>query len=316
MSDARKRLNHLMVPNNIVRRMNAEMLERIDRRDAELDLAQVADVATDFGRITAGQIDVADGAFVANDNGATLAAGLDEFNQVKWVDDDGNVGLSIGTNYIDGTISDAFIAVADPGGGNFANLLVSVGGRTTFSIYDDNGNYPIGLFRDGWPNALHYGGYAAAFSITPTTTPAAVYSTVAKANSLGTKGQIDTVVEGTIVNAAGANRTYSPVYNFGSYAWAPTATAQGNGTARFKLEVTTFLDQAQNAQIHLGRYRRWAVAAADADAAPTDDFEIWGSSAVTTTSDVALSVTFATSNNTGTQTIKGVGRNDHGPYYG
>src|SRR5689334_12715989 len=51
MSDARKLIQHQMVPNNTIARLRARELADVDRRDADLQVAQMSDLATDGGML-------------------------------------------------------------------------------------------------------------------------------------------------------------------------------------------------------------------------------------------------------------------------
>lgn len=317
--NARDRLNHLMVPNNIIRRLNAEKLERIDRRDAELELAQLSDVATDFGRITAGEIDVADGSVLQNDEGVSLSpdtGAVDSIKMVKWVDGDGQRLGSIFTSVNDSAPNRYGVLTLMGDDENHANsrgeIQCLANGVTRFRIningVSNNANEQGGK--------AHFGDYVASFSQSVTTTPADLISDTVEANSLGSNGQVRYHLEFKDNNTSGANRTHTITYNFGSLAFTTTfsvVNVAANPSDTIFVDICSWNDAATNSQVHTMRLGESANNGSGTLGAITHTAG-WATSAIDSTADIAVSITIASSANNAGQTVKGVA-DRHGPYY-
>lgn len=237
---ARDKLNHLMVMNNVYRRSNAEMLERIDRRDAEMELAQLSDVATDFGRITAGQIDVADGASVLDDDGQTFLAdtAYGASKSLKWETADGFLAGYINGRYQGSAPNRGGVIVIEaydePLGDGSGAAFSAIGAGTalainSFTFYAQSA--PYFRYQDIWGNTgkPHYGDYGAPVLV-DTASKTTVYTRSVKQSSIGANGLIcDLIIPFRLLNNSGGAKTFTFTIDWGGTSWTIVATALATG---------------------------------------------------------------------------------------
>ncbi len=186
------------------------------------------------------------------------------------------------------------------------------------SDYADTNDERRFLNDKGQDNQYSFGQRGTAVSLTLTTGEQAIVSKTVKANTMGTKGWIESTAKLIYHNNSGAARTFTVTYNFGSYAATYAVSLNNHATSRhpFWITVRTFNNQASNAQGHMiefGGLPGSVIAAATVQAQTL--FGEWDTSAVDTTADITVSITIKVNNATVTQTAIGVGNVD-GPYYG
>lgn len=191
----------------------------------------------------------------------------------------------------------------------------ATGDAALYAGQDFAPHYRVSLTQD---YRLYGGSVFDAVTLSDSTSLLTLSTLTAEANIFSTKGMIRTTAFLTYFNNSGATRTLTFVYTFGSYTYTyTTGTIAASATNRggWWLEIITYLNQAQNAQRHMLHVVRGLIQADEtAPAAPAADLYAHGASAVTTTSDVTVSLTAQMSAATTAQTLTGVAEVD-GPNY-
>lgn len=282
-------------------------------------------------KATDGKMYAGAGAVKLDAEGVTIEASdsPDDLNRLKWIATDNDympvnvLGYMTGTSpdrtayaqLIARSESDSAAAYAQVIAGNFGDAVSS---RLQVAALPDTDHL---TFLDGYGH-LHKvlrGWVDPAVQISLTTSAQAITSHTVEANSLGTKGMIETEAEFVYLNNSGANRTLSITYNFGSYSHTITTaalTAHATNRHTIRVRYKTINAQANNVQRHMIDHITTGGTAQVPGTLNGKTFNnAFDTSAVDTSADITVSETVLSSAATATQTLDGVGIMD-GPYYG
>ncbi len=271
---------------------------------------------------SAGDVLAGAGAVVLDVNGIALLVGSGDVNSVKWYAENPFAYMGTINTIVTGTTPNRsaetnLISVAEGGSGTAVTYIIAFGPSSDPAIWvkDTPPYFNYRTKKLGDTGVLHYGNFSAAVSKANTTAAETIISRTIKANSLGTKGFMHTRVVIVFANGSGTGRTITPAYNFGAYAYSHGNQSLASGTNRMTLilEAWTWNDQAANAQFHVHSMQFGTGAAlAQPNATPVVGF---GTSAIDTTADVAMSFT-ATMSAAAASTVSFVaGAKQYGPYY-
>lgn len=271
------------------------------------------------------------GAVTLGATGVSVVIGEASENHYKFIADTDGLELGYTELTIGGTTTPnrqankTDYAVAESGGtGTATNLIGVIGGNGNTGYINVRSNPAFS--NGGWAQynqpgsnqqgSLHYGNYGTFYATALTTTPSTLMSDTIEGNSLGTDGQLEYHFEITDRNGSGATRNHTLVCTFGAMTFTRTFSVAATGGARARLFVDWYIRNlaSESVQSHMLVIRYRDTTALGTFAAFTSNENVQDAGADDTTSDISVSVTLATNNNTTTQEAYGMYAR-LGPYY-
>ena len=311
LNAAQEKLLHKRVTTNYSTRFRAQKLDLAEMADADMELAQLSDLSSDFGRITAGVVDVADGTVVADDNGLTLVpqTAFSYDSLIKWVANDGtgylNAFLEADYSGSSPNRASSLILITSPELGGSGDSRFSIRARMPDGVNYNGINVYTALspyigYQDQYGNNgwLHLGDYTGYVLAPDDTSENELYFRTAAADSLGSNGFIHEIVAIRASNTVDAtNYTVTPRIKWGgSTVFSPgtltfSANTQRQSIAVYEIFITNVGDPGSQELILLeNRFTNQTVSNAASGVTPVP-LLYRTTASVDTTSDATFAVT-------------------------